>query len=97
MADTVFVPTPGTSTSIAATGTTASAALSATSPQVRVYNSGTVAAFIRFGKGAQTAVATDMALAPGAVENFGKLDADTIAAITGGTAATIYIISGTGV
>jgi len=90
----VFIPT--SSTSISATGTSASATIRFDAPQVRLYNSGTVAVFVRWGNGSQTAVATDMAIAPGAIEVFGKQGADTLAAITGGTAATLYITSGTG-
>jgi hypothetical protein len=48
---------------------------------------------VRWGKGAQTAVTTDLCLAPGAIETFDKGSATDLAVIGTGT---LYIICGTG-
>jgi hypothetical protein len=93
---TVFTPSPGGSTTIGVTTSTASKTIQSQPRQVRLYNSGDVAVFVRWGKGAQSAVTTDMAIAPGATEAFTKEDADTIAAITESGSATLYITCGTG-
>jgi len=88
---------PGITTSISATSVSASAALNVNSPIVRIYNAGTVRAFVRFGVGAQTAVITDMPIAPGTIELFSDGVADTIAVICAtGETAIIYITSGDG-
>jgi hypothetical protein len=92
MADT-FIPKLASATTAAPSGSSASASLAAECPNVRLYWSGAAVAQVRWGKGSQTAVTTDMALAPGAVEVFGKQDADTLAVIGTGT---LYIICGTG-
>lgn len=62
---------------------------------VRLYNAGTTTMFVRWGTTAQTAVATDLAIAPGAVENFFKANATRLAAISTGT-GTLYITTGNG-
>lgn len=65
--------------------------------QIRFYNAGSVPVFVRWGVGAQTAVAaTDMPIAPGAIEVFSKGDADTLAGITASGTATVYITAGDG-
>jgi hypothetical protein len=89
-----FTPKQASSTSASPAGSSASASLAAECPDVRLYWAGVAAAQIRWGKGAQTAVTTDMSLAPGSVEVFGKQDADTIAVIGNGT---LYIVCGTGI
>lgn len=65
---------------------------------MRIVASGTGAAFIRFGVGAQTAVTTDMKMLAGTVELFSKSgDTDTVAAITSGAdAVTLSITCGEG-
>lgn len=88
-----FIPKLASATTAAPAGSSASAALAPECPQVRLYWSGASAAQARWGKGAQTAVATDLALAPGAIEVFTKQDADTLAVIGTGT---LYIVCGTG-
>jgi hypothetical protein len=97
MAET-FLPKSGgaTGASIAAATSSASTGVDGTCPQVRLYNSGSVIVYVRWGKSAQTATTSDMALAPGSVEVFSKQDADTIAAITSAGTATLYITSGHG-
>lgn len=95
MADT-FIPKQSSSTSAAPAGSSASASLEASCPQVRLLWKATTAGNlcqVRWGKGAQTALATDLSLIDGAVECFGKQDADTIAVIGAGT---LYIVCGTG-
>jgi hypothetical protein len=95
---TSFIPKQASSTSISASTTSAGSAgnLAGECPQVRLYNSGAVTVFVRWGVGAQTALTTDMALAPGSVEAFTKQNADTLAAITSSGEATLYVICGTG-
>jgi hypothetical protein len=93
---TTFTPSPGGSTTISVTTSTASKTIQGQPRQIRLYNSGDVAVFVRWGKGSQSAVTTDMAIAPGATEAFTKEDADTIAAITASGSATLYITCGTG-
>jgi hypothetical protein len=81
---------------IAATTTSASRALVATDRDMRVYNAGTTIAFIRWGIGAQTAVATDVAVPPGTVHTFNKGNADTVAVIMASATANIYVSTGFG-
>jgi hypothetical protein len=91
-----FQPMPGKSTSIPANATSASASVPADAKSLRIYNAGTVPVFIRWGRGSQTAVTTDMALAPGSVELFYKGAADTVAAICASGSATVYLTPGAG-
>jgi hypothetical protein len=93
---TTFAPKQSSSNDVSATTTTASGTLDPTCPQVRVVNLGTVTVRCRWGKGAQTAVTTDMAIAAGATESFTKQDADTIAFITASGSATVNVTSGHG-
>jgi hypothetical protein len=61
---------------------------------LRIYNSGPSPAFVRWGTGAQTATASDLPLASGATEMFGKQAGhDTVAAVTTGM-ATLYVSAG---
>jgi len=89
----------GPTVTLAVTGTTGSVQVQATSasPALRVYNSGTVAVFINCGVSGVTAtVAAGMPLAPGSVEVVGSGQTHC-AAISGGTAATLYITPGSGI
>ena len=90
--------TPGATASISATSTSGSASVTAANNSVRVVNLGPNKAFIRWGVGAQTAVAsTDMPVHNGATEIFDKGRADTLAAIcASGETATLYLTSGEG-
>lgn len=65
---------------------------------MRIVNAGPNTAFIRWGVGAQTALATDMPILAGAIEVFSKAaDVDTVAAICAASqTATIYITCGEG-
>lgn len=95
MADT-FIPKQASATSAAPAGASAAFTLAGECPQVRFVWKATTAGNlcqIRWGKGAQTAVTSDMAMADGATETFGKQDATDGAVIGTGT---LYIISGTG-
>jgi len=90
----------GNTVQLACTGTSASVTLSsagAANNGLRVYNSGTVTAFIRATSGASTAsVSTDMPIPPGIVEILSKGQADTITGITNGGSATLYLTPGEG-
>ena len=97
----VFNPTGNNTVSIAGTSTSGSVTLkdpiAGNSPNVRIYNAGPNAAFVRWGVGAQTAVATDMPIAAGEIEVFYKGQADTFAAICAATeTAKVYFTPGTG-
>jgi hypothetical protein len=88
---------PTASTSLAFSTTSAEVTtLSASDNIVRIYNGGTGVVFIRWGTTAQTAVATDMAIAPGAVEVFTKNNATRLAAIASSGSGTLYITTGNG-
>ena len=64
---------------------------------LRIANTGTGLAFVRWGVGAQTAVTTDMPILPGTVEVFGMgLTANNVAAITATGSTTLYITCGDG-
>jgi hypothetical protein len=96
-AQNAFAP-GGPTVSLAITGTTARVQVqsAASSPHMRIYNSGTVPAFITCGD--VTAVATlaaGMPIAPASVEVIG-CPQQYIAGISAGTAATIYITPGDG-
>jgi hypothetical protein len=91
----VFEPLAHTSIAV----TTASAEVTGLADrheQVRLYNAGSVPVFVRWASTAQTAVTTDLALAPGAVELFSKSFATRMAAITASGSATLYITTGIG-
>jgi hypothetical protein len=88
----------GPTVSLAITGTTGRVQVqtAASSPHMRIYNSGTVATFVACGDA--TAVATlaaGMPVAPASVEVIGCTQ-QYIAGISAGTAATIYITPGDG-
>jgi hypothetical protein len=84
-------------TSIAVTTTSAEVTvLNERHEQVRLYNAGAVTVFVRWGGTAQTAVTTDLALAPGAVEIFHKGSGTRMAAITASGSATLYVTTGIG-
>lgn len=70
--------------------------------QVRLYNAGSATAFVRFGKGIETAVVStssqigDMAIPSGAIEVF-NLDRNyAVSAITASGTATLYVTLGEG-
>jgi hypothetical protein len=97
LAQNAFAP-GGPTVSLAVTGTTARVQVqtAASSPHMRIYNSGSVATFVAWGD--VTAVATlaaGMPIAPASVEVIGCLQ-QYIAGISAGTAATIYITPGDG-
>lgn len=95
-----FKPRYQGNVTVSATGITGATALKYPGvTQVRVYNAGTVVIFVEFGISTiEAAVATGYALAPGAIEVL-SIDATAthIAAITAGTAATLYVHSGKGI
>ncbi len=88
---------PQTTATISASGTSANAAISGPSPQVVIHNSGAVTAFIKFGADSSVAATTsDYPVLAGATEVLSKGAAAYVAAITAGTAATVYVTSGSG-
>jgi hypothetical protein len=96
--DKPFAP-GGPTVSLAATGTTGSVQVqaSASSTAMRVYNSGSVAVFLACGvSGVVATVAAGMPIAPGTVEVIG-CNQTYVAGITGGTAATVYVLFWVGV
>jgi hypothetical protein len=95
MADT-FIPKLVSATTAVVAGSSATFSLAGECPQVRFVWKATTAGNlcqIRWGKGSQVAVTTDMAMADTATECFGKQDATDGAVIGTGT---LYIICGTG-
>jgi len=87
-------------TKIAATTTSASAALDQFSNAVRVYNAGPNACRIKFSGPAGAAVvatATDMNVLPNSVEVFTKGDATFVAAICDTGTAAIEFTDGEGI
>lgn len=77
----------------AASNSVTLSALATNSDDIYLYNGGTAVAFVRWGAGAQTALATDFPVAPGAwfVATKGNT-ANVIAAI--GTSGTLYVSPG---
>lgn len=96
----IFTQKAGQSFSVAASTSNANTQLNPTqigASVYRVYNAGQVPVHVRWGNGAQTAATTSMALAPGAVELFGKLpEWDNVAVITSSGTATVYFTPGEG-
>lgn len=92
--------TPIETKTLSATTTSSSASFTAATgvlvTQMRVYNAGTDLVFIRWGVGAQTAVATDTPIPSGAIEVFNKGLADTVAVIASTGTATVYVTAGEG-
>jgi hypothetical protein len=92
-----FTPDGAATTTIAGAAASASATLSQFSNCVRVYNAGPNKAFIRFGTGVTTALATDMPIAPNSTEVFTKGATTTVAGICSGVeTATLYFTCGEG-
>ena len=90
----------GNTLSLTATTSGASVTLNASgaaSQCIRIYNAGTVAAYLRASLGASTpSTSTDLPIPPGGVEVFSKGDCDTISAITATGSAALYITPGEG-
>ena len=99
-AETAFLAS-GPTVSLAVTGTTSrvAIALNEYNPNIRLYNSGTVAVFITCGD--VTVVATTaagMPVAPGTVEVISCSGTTAyVAGISAGTAATLYLTPGNGI
>lgn len=103
-----FSPDFANTKSLAVTSTSNSVTLSTTDTNtgtlgqgynvIRIVNAGPNTAFIRWGTGTVTALATDMPMLSGTVEVFTKSPNDTvIAAISAATqTATLYITCGEG-
>ena len=91
----------GVTTAVSVSGTTAAGTLTMPAApmtsSVRVYNSATVTVFIKFGVAGITATTSDMPIPTGGVETFEVgPNITTIAAITAGTAGTLYATPGRG-
>lgn len=93
----------GSTVNIPATAAAASTAFSypvaISSPNIRIYNAGPNAAFVRWGVGAQTAsITADVPIAAGMTESFFKGQADTFSAICAASqTATVYLTPGLGI
>lgn len=85
-------------TDVSSTPTPAGSGLSGGHSVMRIVNAGPNTAFIGWGVGTQTALATWMPILAGVTEVFSKAaDVDTVAAICAATqTATIYITCGEG-
>lgn len=83
-------------------GSTTSASATFTSADqggdcLRIFNSTTAIAFVKYGKGAQTATSADLPIAPGAVEVIGISEGvDTVAVILSTGTGSVYVNKGTG-
>lgn len=90
----------GPTVSLAVTGATGRVQVQSSdtnSPNMRVYNSGTVVVFLACGDVTVIATTTSsMPIAPGTVEVIGCAQL-YIAGISGGTAATVYLTPGSGI
>lgn len=98
--ETAFTPGAGATYNLVlnATSMSSSVSIPANSTTIRVVNAGTASIAFRFGAGAQTAVfATDTVMLAGTVEIFSCGFADTFAAITASSTATVYVTSGEGI
>ena len=96
MSELIFTPKQPSATTAAPAGASAAATLAGECPQVRLIWKATTSGNlcqIRWGKGSQTAVTTDMAMADGATEVFTKQDATDLAVIGTGT---LYVVCGVG-
>lgn len=101
MTSSVFAPKSGETFNISATSTSASVtmtAIAAGADNLRIYNAGSGTVFVRMGRGAQTADASNSVPIPaGSVECFFKGGADTVAAVcASGNTATVYFTPGEG-
>lgn len=89
----------GSTVTLAVTGTTARVQFATQSPRsLRIYNAGTVAAFIQCGADntVVATVATGIPIAPGSVELIG-CPGLWVAAITSSGTATMYFTPGSGI
>lgn len=90
----------GATISISVSSTSASSAFTANvnalASQMMLQNLGTTLAFCRWGVGAQTAIATDMPMAAGAIMMVTKGSSDTVACITSSSTTTVYATAGEG-
>ena len=88
---------PGATVSIACTTTSGSATVAAGNSTMRLTNIGANACFVRWGTGAQTALATDFPVAPNTSVLVAKpFEVVTVAALTGASTTTLYITVGEG-
>lgn len=90
----------GASVTLAATTTSAGGAIpqptgALIGSHLLITNAGAEAAFVRFGVGAQTAVASDMPVRAGSSIIVQRGQATHVAAIVSGTSATVYVTTGT--
>lgn len=87
----------GNSVVISGTITSSRTQLPTTGGAARVYNSGSVIAFVRFGDSTVVAAATDSFVAPGSTEVFNIPSSCThVAGITASSTASIYVERGDG-
>lgn len=93
-----FSPANGATKKLTVTSNSSSDTFAGVHQTVKVYNFGPNKAFIRYGNGAQTALTTDMPIAPGNTEIFTlPPQVTTVAAICDtGETATVYATPGEG-
>ncbi len=88
----------GTTTTISATQTSGTAALTSGTNSVRVVNAGANTAFLKFGTTTATATTSDMPILAGVTEVFGKGREDIVAAICDtGLTTTLYFTCSEGI
>ncbi len=89
--------TPAQTISLTASAASSGASfVSGGNPTMEINNAGTVPVFIRFGVGAQTAVATDYPVLPGHCKLVNKANATHVAAICPAGSAVVYFTDGSG-
>ena len=86
----------GPTVSLACTNSTGSVSLGTQAEAVRIYNSGSVPVFIKFGTDSATATTSGIPIAPGTVEVFEARRANYVAGITASGTATLYFTIGEG-
>lgn len=91
-----FTPT-GSSIVLSGTTISSNAILPTTGGSVRVYNSGSVIVFVKFGSSTVEATSSNSFIAPGATEVFSVPQGVThVAGITASSTASIYVERGEG-
>jgi hypothetical protein len=102
-----FTPNFGATQTLSCTTTSSSVTLAngqdTLNSELMLYSAGTGLAFMRWGNGAQTAVATDVPIPSGTVQVFakpsirpGQAGTQAVACITGTGTATVYVVTGFG-
>lgn len=97
MARAPFSPTVGQAVTISASTSSANEDIITGQHQLRISNAGSVVAFVRSGRGTQTATTDDLPVLPGeSIIITMSSDHSNVAAITATGTATVYAIPGNG-